>query len=254
MAPRSPLNPNSFGAKQDAGLRLGFQPHPVKVESPRKHRLPTPERSVQPCRRSRLTGMWYVLEAAWDRRPCSAWRRVHSRGSVLRTGGEFQPAVHLAWNTFAGTHLLERICSIGIGVDALLDSRTMAGKAGNGAAPAGLPMAIRRQVYRECPEAPSEWDRLGKILRLSAPFQDRSRTTFRIGGETMPGSDAGRVLIDPAPRPRTTPARPRSWRARTMRLSRRQSGDIRRGGTSRVRSGTSAAPECPAPGGQRAGR
>jgi hypothetical protein len=110
LAPRSPLNPNSFGAKQDAGLRLGFQPHPVKVESPRKHRLPTPERSVQPCRRSRLTGMWYVLEAAWDRRPCSAWRRVHSRGSVLRTGGEFQPAVHLAWNTFAGTHLLEPIC------------------------------------------------------------------------------------------------------------------------------------------------
>jgi hypothetical protein len=121
-------------------------------------------------------------------------------------------------------------------------------------------------VLGNAPEAPSVTDRLGKILRLSAPqgasrpgglddpFQDRSRRTFKIGWETMPGSDAKRVLIDPAPRPRTTPARPRSWCARTMRLNRRQSGGIRRGGTSRVRRDTSAAPECPAPGGQRAGR
>jgi hypothetical protein len=83
--------------------------------------------------------------------------------------------------------------------------------------------------------------------------------TFRTGRETMPAGDVervlmGPVLIDRAPGPRTTPARPRSWCARTRRLNRRQSGGIRRGGTSRERSGTSAAPECPAPGGQRAGR
>ena len=89
----------------------------------------------------------------------------------------------------------------------------------------------------------------------SRPF----KKTFRTGRETMPASHAervlmGPVLIDRAPGPRTTPARPRSWCARTRRLNRRQSGGIRRGGTSRERSGTSAAPECPAPGGQRAGR
>jgi hypothetical protein len=47
--------------------------------------------------------------------------------------------------------------------------KTMAGKSGDKAAPAELPMAIMRQVYRECPEAPSVTERLGKILRLSAP-------------------------------------------------------------------------------------
>ena len=102
--------------------------------------------------------------------------------------------------------------------------------ADGGHSPAWLRMGGKR------PLSPVGWGRFSGC----APVQDRSRKTFKIGRETMPASDAGpvfigHVFIDRAPGPRTAPARPRSWCARTRRLNRRQSDGIRRGGTSRER-------------------